>query len=174
MGETKSSPAEEHRARGPRRVRCAVLTVSDTRTIETDRSGALICELLEQAGHLVAARALVPDEEERVRAQVKEWLNDPAIDVVLCTGGTGLSPRDRTCEAVLPLLDRKIDGFGELFRTLSYEEIGAAAMLSRAIAGTNGQKAVFVMPGSSGAVRLAMTKLILPELTHLLGQLRRA
>lgn len=173
MASEISHPPSEHRSMGPRSVRCAVLTISDTRTLETDRSGGLICELLREAGHQVVQRLIVPDDEERIRSQVQEWLNDPDVDVVLCTGGTGFSPRDRTYEAVVPLLERHVDGFGELFRVLSYSEIGPAAMLSRALAGTVGGRAVFVMPGSSGAVRLAMEKLILPELGHLLGQLRR-
>jgi molybdenum cofactor biosynthesis protein B len=158
---------EQHRARGARSVACAILTVSDTRTPETDTSGAMARDLLVQAGHRIVAQAILPDEPERVRAQVAGWLADPAVEVVLVNGGTGLAPRDTTYEAIAALLDKRLDGFGELFRMLSYEQIGAAAMLSRAVAGVAGGTVVASMPGSTAAVELAMTRLLVPELGHM-------
>jgi molybdenum cofactor biosynthesis protein B len=152
----------------------ATLTVSDSRTAADDESGALIRELALAAGHRVAPAARVRDEAVEIVEQVRAFLAMREVDVVVLTGGTGLSSRDVTVEAVRPLLEREIEGFGELFRALSYREIGARAMLSRAIAGTVGGKAVFALPGSPKAVRLAMAELVLPAVGHLLGQARRA
>src|SRR5262245_23309741 len=126
---------EAHRAHGKRAVACALLTVSDTRTLETDTSGAMARDLLVQAGHRIVEHVILPDEPARVRAQVEGWLAQAEIDAVVVNGGTGLAPRDTTYEAIAGLLDKRLDGFGELFRMLSYEQIGAAAMLSRAVAG---------------------------------------
>ena len=164
---------DQHRGYAPKSVRCSVLTVSDSRTAADDKSGDLIQELLEAGGHEVAERSIVPDEPAQVKPLVLAAIARPDVDAVLLTGGTGIAPRDSTVEAVEPLLERRLDGFGELFRALSYQEIGAAAMLSRALAGTSGRTAIFLMPGSSAAVRLAVERLILPELAHLIGQLRR-
>ena len=164
----------QHRAYAPRSVACAVLTVSDSRTLEDDTSGDLIREELEKAGHAVVERSIVPDEAEQVRRAVLRGIERADVDAVLVTGGTGISPRDVTPEAVGPLLDKRLDGFGELFRMLSFEQIGAAAVLSRALAGTAGRTIVYVMPGSRGAVSLALERLIVPELAHAVGQLRRA
>jgi molybdenum cofactor biosynthesis protein B len=166
------APAE-HRAYSPERVSCVVLTVSDSRSVETDSSGKAIQESLEAAGHAVAERCIVPDEPDQIRVAILRAISRPDVDVAIVTGGTGVSSRDSTPDTIEPLLDRRLDGFGELFRALSFEEIGAAALLSRAVAGTADRTAVFVTPGSSGAVRLAMERLILPELGHLVGQLRR-
>jgi len=163
----------QHRSYAPKSVACMVVTVSDSRTLDTDTSGKSIQELLESRGHSVAERCIVPDEPDRVRGAVLRAIARSDVDVAIVTGGTGVSPRDSTPDTVEPLLDRCLDGFGELFRALSFEEIGAAALLSRALAGTAERTAVFVTPGSSGAVRLAMERLILPELGHLVGQLRR-
>lgn len=163
-----------HRSYAPKVVRCFVLTVSDRRGAEDDASGDAIAERMEAAGHRVTGRRLVPDEVPAIRAAVTAALADEEVDAVLVTGGTGAAPRDRTPEAVEPLLDRRLEGFGELFRMLSYQEIGAAAMLSRATAGTAGRRAVFLLPGSVAAVRLAVERLVVPELPHLLGQLRRS
>lgn len=163
----------EHRERGRRPVRCAVLTVSDTRTLETDEGGRLIVQLLESAGHAVLRRGVVPDEPEQVRAWLQEALADPQVQAVLTTGGTGIAPRDRTYEVVSELLEKRLDGFGELFRMLSYQEVGPAAMLSRAVGGVTGGKVVLAMPGSPAAVRLAMEKLVLPELGHLVAEASR-
>jgi molybdenum cofactor biosynthesis protein B len=164
----------EHKAKAPAApLRLAVVTVSDTRTAATDVAGDLAGSLIGAAGLVVASRDLVPDDEEAIRARVRALLAGGAADAVLLTGGTGISPRDRTVEAVLPLIERRLDGFGELFRMLSFEEIGPAAMLSRAVAGVAGRVALFAVPGSPAAVRLALERLILPELRHVLGELRR-
>lgn len=162
-----------HKERGPRHVQCAVLTVSDTRTVETDTSGQLLRRLLEEAGHTVAWHVIVPDERGQIHDAVARALADPTVEAVLATGGTGIAARDVTLEAVEPLFDKAIPGFGELFRMLSFQEIGPAALLSRAAAGVASGKVVFVSPGSSGAVKLAMERLILPELGHLVGEARR-
>ncbi len=151
----------------------ALLTVSDTRTPETDVSGAELRRLLEAAGHVVFDYRILPDEAVRVREVVQGWLRAEGCDGVLVTGGTGVSPRDRTFEALAQLLDKRLDGFGELFRMLSYEQIGSAAMLSRAVGGIAAGRLLFSMPGAPAAVKLAMERLILPELRHLQSQLRR-
>ncbi|MGG6294211.1 MogA/MoaB family molybdenum cofactor biosynthesis protein [Leptolyngbya sp. AN02str] len=158
----------------PVAVSCAVLTVSDTRTVETDRSGQLIQHLLETAGHCIAAYRILPDEAAAIAAQVRQWGTDSAIEVVILNGGTGIAPRDTTYDAIEALLDKEISGFGELFRWLSYQEIGSRAMASRAIAGVHQGTLVFSLPGSSNAVQLALESLILPELVHLVRQLNPA
>jgi molybdenum cofactor biosynthesis protein B len=158
---------EQHRAHGKRAVACAIVTVSDTRTHETDTSGAVTRDLLVQAGHVVVSQAILADEPARVRAHVEELLANPEVDAVLVNGGTGLAPRDTTYEAIAGLLEKRLDGFGELFRMLSYEQIGAAAMLSRATAGVARGKVVASMPGSTAAVELAMARLLVPELGHM-------
>ncbi len=160
----------EHRRRGSRAVSCAVVTVSDTRTAETDESGRLTRKLLEEAGHRVAHAAIVPDDPARVREAIAALLLREDVEAVLVNGGTGISPRDRTYEAIETLLDLTLHGFGELFRVLSYQEIGAAAMLSRAVAGMARGRVMFSMPGSPDAVRLALQKLILPELGHIAAE----
>ena len=162
-----------HRGEAPRTTRCAVVTVSDTRTEETDRGGGAIVELLAQAGQDVAGKTIVPDDPERIRAAVQAGMGAPEVDVVITTGGTGITRRDGTYEVVSALLDKRIDGFGELFRALSYQEIGPAAMLSRACAGLAAGTIVISLPGSENAVHLAMTKLILPELGHMVREARR-
>jgi molybdenum cofactor biosynthesis protein B len=150
-----------------------VLTISDTRTPETDTSGSAIQDLLREAGHLVIGRQVVRDEPADVQRVLRQQIasNDP--QVLITTGGTGITSRDTTYEAVSALLDKRLDGFGELFRALSFQEIGSAAMLTRACAGVAGKTLVFVLPGSEDAVRLAMTKLIIPELGHLLREVSR-
>jgi len=168
-----SPSAEQHRAAAPPSVACAVLTVSDTRTLADDKSGALIVELLEAAGHRVAERAIVRDEPTDVAAFVTKLAASNAVEAILITGGTGIAARDQTPEAILGLFTKELPGFGELFRMLSYREIGAAAMLSRAIGGVIGTTVVLLMPGSTAAVRLAVEKLILPELGHLVEHARR-
>jgi len=168
-----SAPAE-HRAYAPKSVGCAVLTVSDSRSLETDSSGQAIRAALEAAGHRAVRHEIVPDELETIRLAVLRALAQKSVDAVIATGGTGVSPRDVTPEAIEPLFEKPLAGFGELFRVLSFQEIGAAALLSRAAAGTTGGKVVFVLPGSSGAVKLGMERLIVPELAHLVGQLRRS
>jgi molybdenum cofactor biosynthesis protein B len=150
-----------------------VITVSDTRTLETDTGGARVEELLIAAGHRVVGRSVVPDDAGAIAGALAAALAREGLDAVILTGGTGVAPRDVTPEAVEPLLDRIVPGFGELFRMLSYQEIGSAAVLSRALAGLAGGRVVFVLPGSRGAVQLAMDKLVVPELGHLLGEARK-
>jgi len=163
----------EHKSYAPPSVGCYVLTVSDTRTPETDMGGLAIRELLAGAGHPLTGSAIVRDDPAAVVARVRERLNDGDTQVIITTGGTGISSRDSTYEAVEGLLEKRLPGFGELFRMLSFQEIGSAAMMSRATAGTVGRKAIFILPGSPDAVRLAMTRLILPELSHVVQQLRK-
>jgi len=152
-------------------VRCFVLTISDTRTAETDTSGDAIADALTSAGHALAGRRIVRDDPAAVRDVVTAQA--VSAEVIITTGGTGITSRDSTYEAIASLLDKRLDGFGELFRMISYDEIGSAAMLSRACAGSIGRAAVFSLPGSEHAVRLAMTKLILPEIGHVVRELSR-
>ena len=163
----------EHKSHGPASVACFVLTVSDTRTAETDSSGRAIRDLLTAAGHTVSGHAIVRDEPASVRDHVVEQCASAATQVIITTGGTGITSRDGTYEAVDALLDKRLDGFGELFRMLSFQEIGSAAMMSRATAGTVKGRVVFVLPGSENAVRLAMSRLIIPELAHVVQQVRK-
>ncbi len=157
----------EHRDAGNRPLNVAVLTVSDTRTVETDSGGHLIRTMLENAGHAVAATAIVKDDESAIAQMVKAWMANERVDAIILTGGTGIAARDRTVEALVPLIDRRIEGFGELFRMLSYQEVGSAAMLSRAFAAVIDTTPVFALPGSRNAIALAMEKLILPEIGHI-------
>lgn len=167
-----SISAEQHKQEAPTSVRCLVITVSDTRTVETDKSGQLIAQLLESHGHAIAGRRIVPDDGAEIVLLLQKAAEEPDVEAVLLSGGTGIAARDVTIEAVQGLLDKELPGFGELFRYLSFtEDIGSAAMLSRAIAGTMGRTAVFAMPGSTGAVRLAMTRLVLPELGHVMREI---
>jgi len=163
----------EHKRQAPAAIACYVLTVSDTRTPETDASGRAIRELLEGAGHRTTGHDIVKDDPSQVAARVRERLGDPETHAIITTGGTGISTRDGTFEAVDALLEKRLDGFGELFRMLSFQEIGTAAMLSRATAGTVGRKAIFALPGSENAVRLAMSRLVLPEIAHVIQQLKK-
>lgn len=162
---------ELHRATAPTSVRCFVLTISDTRTEQNDSSGDAIAGLLTADGHDLAGRALVKDSPDAVRRVLTA--RAATVDVLITTGGTGITSRDSTYEAITALLHKQLDGFGELFRMLSFQEIGSAAMLTRACAGTIGTTAVFSLPGSEHAVRLGMTKLILPEIGHVVRELRR-
>jgi len=168
--------ASSHRKAAPAadEIRVAVITVSDTRTLQSDESGSLAEALTTKAGHQLTRRDLVRDEPSQIAARVRELADRREVDAILLTGGTGVAARDGTVEALTPLFDRRLDGFGELFRMLSFAEVGAAAMLSRATGGTRGAVAIFAMPGSPAAVQLALEKLILPELRHLIGQLRQA
>jgi molybdenum cofactor biosynthesis protein B len=147
-------------------VKVAVLTVSDTRTLADDRSGQTAIELLRDAGHEIAARAIVKDNREAIRAQLRAWIEDPNVEVVITTGGTGVTPRDVTPEALAPLVTKPIPGFGELFRWLSYEEIGTSTIQSRAEAALCGSTYVFLLPGSPSGVRSALTRILLPQLDH--------
>jgi|TARA_B110000116_G_scaffold241141_1_gene229566 molybdenum cofactor biosynthesis protein B len=163
----------EHRAASPTQIRCYVLTVSDTRTEENDTGGRLVRELLAGDGHEVVGHAIVPDEPATLRAAIEKQLDAEAVQAVITTGGTGISRRDGTFEVVSTLIDKRIDGFGELFRALSFEEIGPSAMLSRACAGTARGKILISLPGSKNAVRLGVTRLVLPELGHLVREVTR-
>jgi molybdenum cofactor biosynthesis protein B len=179
----------EHQAQAPASVRCAVLTISDSRTEDTDTGGRAIVSLLVDAGHQVVARAIVKDDPGAIRARVLEWTDrraapdnpvspaatavGPDVQAIITTGGTGISSRDGTYETIVALLDKQLDGFGELFRMLSFQEIGPAAMLSRACAGVSRRHLIVSLPGSEHAVRLAMTRLILPELGHLIREVSR-
>jgi molybdopterin adenylyltransferase len=163
----------EHKAQAPHSVRCYVVTVSDTRTNDTDASGRLIADLLTAGGHVVAGRTIVRDNPDLVRDTVIRQLATPGLQAIITTGGTGISSRDSTFEAISAMLQKRLDGFGELFRMLSYEQIGPAAIMSRACAGLASGRIVVSLPGSEAAVRLAMEKLIIPELSHMVQQAER-
>ncbi|MDZ8186009.1 MAG: molybdenum cofactor biosynthesis protein B [Nostoc sp. ChiSLP02] len=152
---------------------CAVVTVSDTRTAETDKSGQLIQQLLIAANHAVGAYTIIKDEPTQIQKQIENLGKSTNLDAVIFNGGTGIAPRDTTYDAIEQLLEKTLPGFGELFRFLSYQEIGSRAIASRAVAGIYQNKLIFSLPGSSNAVRLAMEKLILPELAHLVSQMRK-
>jgi molybdenum cofactor biosynthesis protein B len=170
-----SSPSvEEHRRDSPTSVACAVLTISDTRAKETDRSGELIRQNLLWRGHEVVAYEIVPDDPDAIRGMLQGWIAQTDVQAVITNGGTGISGRDTTYETIEALLDKQLTGFGEIFRMLSYQEIGAAAMLSRAVAGVANHTAIFSTPGSSNAVKLAMEKLIGPELGHVVHELTKS
>jgi molybdenum cofactor biosynthesis protein B len=153
-------------------IACAVITISDTRTIETDRSGQLLQQLLLDSGYQVGAYQIVKDEPEQIITQLTQLSDRDDLAALIFNGGTGIAPRDTTYDAIAIRLEKTLPGFGELFRWLSYQEIGSRAIASRAIAGIYQQKLIFSLPGSSNAVRLAMSQLILPELTHLVKQLQ--
>ena len=163
----------EHKARAPQSVACFVLSMSDTRTLAEDTSAQAIVDLLEASGHRVTGRRLIKDDPAEVASIVRHELAHGEARVIITTGGTGIAKRDSTYEALAGLFDKTMPGFGELFRMLSFQEIGSAAMLSRATAGVAGGRAIFVLPGSEHAVRLAMTRLIIPELGHLVQQLTK-
>jgi molybdopterin adenylyltransferase len=166
-------PDAEHKQGAPRVIRCCIVTVSDTRTDATDTSGRAIADLLTAAGHQITGRAIVKDDSFLVRRLVERQLSNDDVDVVITTGGTGITARDTTFEAIDSMLEKRLPGFGELFRMLSYEQIGSAAMMSRATAGIAAGHVVAALPGSEAAVRLAMEKLLLPELGHLVQQARK-
>ncbi len=163
----------EHKKLSPAVAHVYILTISDTRTEATDTSGDAIFDLLLSGGHQITGRKLVRDEPEEVRQAIREQLDKEDVQVIITTGGTGITSRDTTFEAIDALLEKRLDGFGELFRMLSYEEIGSAAMMSRACAGLARGKVIVSLPGSEDAVRLAMTRLILPELGHLVREASR-
>jgi molybdenum cofactor biosynthesis protein B len=173
MTRDRAATPREHKATAPASVACYVLTVSDTKTPETDTSGALIRDLLSAAGHRVTGSAIVPDEPLEVTRLVRAACADGTTQVVILTGGTGITSRDSTFEAIEALLDKRLPGFGELFRMLSFAEVGAAAMLSRAQMGIHARRIVVSLPGSPNACRLALEKLIIPELGHLLREVSR-
>jgi molybdenum cofactor biosynthesis protein B len=168
-----SESVQGHREAAPEAVRVAVLTISDTRTPETDTGGDVAEETMRGAGHEVVARGIVRDEAASIRTQLVDLLARSDVDAVVTTGGTGISDRDTTYEVVERMIEKRLDGFGEIFRMLSYEEIGAAAVLSRAVAGAVGTKLVASLPGSRNAVRLGMEKLLVPEIAHIVFELRK-
>jgi molybdenum cofactor biosynthesis protein B len=163
----------EHHAAASASLNLAVITVSDTRTIETDTSGALIVALAEEAGHRVRKRQIVRDEPAEMTPLIQVCSSSGELDAILVTGGTGISPRDRTYETVSALLTKPLPGYGELFRMLSYAEIGPACLLSRAVGGLIDKMVILVMPGSRAAVELAMRRIILPELPHIVREARK-
>ncbi|MBD3676235.1 MAG: molybdenum cofactor biosynthesis protein MoaB [Planctomycetaceae bacterium] len=163
----------ERTASGKQGIGFAVITLSDTRTTADDKSGQLIQQLIDDAGHQTAAYELVPDDPERIALALDNALSNDRVQVIVTNGSTGISARDTVVEIVENILEKRLDGFGELFRSLSYDEIGPAAMLSRAVGGTLGRRVIFSLPGSSNAVRLGMTKLILPQVGHLVQELHK-
>ena len=172
MTEADAVP-RDHKAHAPKSVGCLVLTISDSKSPETDTSGQLIRELLTKAGHQVVSSAIVKDDPAQVQDVIRQGCEDPRIQALVLTGGTGITSRDSTFDAVESLLEKHLPGFGELFRVLSYEEIGAAAILSRAQAGVRRGRIIFSLPGSPNACRLALEKLIISELGHLVGEVSR-
>ena len=163
----------QHKSAGAQRIGCMVITCSDTRTPETDTSGQLIQRLLKEAEHHIVAYHVIKDEPSEIQHLLKQEAKNDSLHAIIINGGTGISQRDSTFEAIDQLLEKRLDGFGELFRYLSYKDIGSPAMLSRATAGLYQGKVVFSTPGSSGAVRLAMEQLILPEIGHIVGEMRK-
>ncbi len=151
---------------------CAVITISDSRTIATDQSGKIIQDLLLDRGHCVVEYQILPDEPQQILAVVQRLVAIDSLDAIICNGGTGIAPRDTTYDAIAQILEKTLPGFGEIFRWLSFQEIGSRAIASRAIAGTYKNKLIFSLPGSSNAVRLGMTQLILPEIAHLTKQMK--
>lgn len=171
-GGISMSSVQEHRKEAPNTVGCMIITVSDTRTTETDISGKLMRELLEGAGYFIVDHRIVKDEYHDIRQAVQEASTTPRVEAILLNGGTGIAKRDTTYEAVRDMLDKEMHGFGEIFRQLSFaEDIGSAAILSRAIGGVYRDKAIFSMPGSSGAVKLALTRIVVPELKHIMREI---
>jgi molybdenum cofactor biosynthesis protein B len=168
-----SESVHKHKESAPKTVRVAILTISDTRTPETDTGGDIAEELLEGAGQEVVDRRIVRDEDSGIRNNLIDLLARSDVDAVVATGGTGISARDTTYEVVERMVEKRLDGFGEIFRMLSYEEIGSAAIMSRALAGSVGSKFVASLPGSRNAVRLAVEKLLVPELSHVVFELRK-
>lgn len=164
----------EHKANAPKSIKCVIITVSDTRTVETDKSGRQMIDLLEANGHVICDYKIVKDDALAIKEAVLDGIANDDVQAILTNGGTGIALRDVTIETLKSMFDKEISGFGEIFRFLSYtEDIGSAAILSRAIAGVIGTKVIFATPGSTGAVKLAMNKLILPELAHVVGELHK-
>jgi len=168
-----SQSTNQHRCDSPKSVRCTVVTISDTRTLENDRGGTLIVEMLESGGHELSGRHIVRDDPKEIEPLLRKLADPNSTDAILMTGGTGIAARDQTFETVSSLLTKSMPGYGELFRMLSYSDIGPAAMLSRAVGGVLNNVIVLTMPGSVAAVRLAMEKLIVPEIGHLVYEARK-
>lgn len=168
-----NNSVDQHHATSPDRLRCVVITVSDTRTLDNDTGGAAVIERLEEAEHTIAERQIIRDDPAVMRPLLEQLRDRDDIDAILLTGGTGIASRDTTFETVSALLSKPLPGYGEIFRMLSFAEIGPAAMLSRAVGGLLGNKVLLTMPGSPAGVHLAMEKLIVPELGHLVREARR-
>ena len=164
---------QEHKQKAPQSVSCAVLTISDRRTEQDDESGRLINQKLTQNGHRVLAYSILKNEAEAIRKKIDELLRQEELQVIIASGGTGVSHRDVTVETISPILEKKLDGFGELFRFLAYQEIGTGSIMSRAMAGVVGGKVILCLPGSLGAANLAMDQIILPEIGHLVREATR-
>ncbi len=164
---------QEHKQKSPRSVSCAVLTISDSRTEQNDDSGRLIKQKLSQNGHQVTHYFILKDETDSIKKTIYELLGQEELQVIITNGGTGTSRRDITVETIYPILEKKLDGFGELFRFLTYQEIGTGSILSRAMAGVAKGKVILCLPGSPGAAELAMEKIILPEIGHLVREVTR-
>lgn len=164
---------EEHKKKAPQHVSCAVLTISDSRTERDDESGKLIKQRLSDNGHQVMSYSMLKNEADSIKKKIYELLRQEELQVIITSGGTGVSHRDITVETISPILEKKLDGFGELFRSLSYQEIGTTSIMSRAIAGVAGGKVILCLPGSPEAVKLAMDKVILPEIGHLVREATR-
>ena len=164
---------QEHKREAPQTISCAIITISDSRTEQTDESGTLLKQRLSDSGHRVIAYAILKNDVDAIKKKINELLSQPELQVIITSGGTGAGHRDITVETISPFLDKKLDGFGELFRSLSYQEIGTASIMSRAIAGVVGGKVIICLPGSLGAVKLAMDKIILPEIGHLVREATR-
>ncbi len=164
---------QEHKEKSPRNVSCAIFTISDTRTEETDESGRLLRERLTQNGHSIVQYSILKNDADDIRQKIQDLLREDAVQVIITSGGTGMSRRDSTVETVLPMLEKKLDGFGELFRFLTFQELGTASIMSRAMAGAARGKVIICIPGSLGAVRLAMDKIILPEIGHMVREATR-
>ncbi|MDR4492945.1 MAG: molybdenum cofactor biosynthesis protein B [Nitrospirales bacterium] len=173
-GEHHTQPSHiSHKEQDTLSLGCVVITCSDSRTLDTDISGKLICHLLKSQGHTIIDYRILKDEPADITKHLQQTIQQSTSHIIIINGGTGISKRDSTFEAVDGFLEKRLDGFGELFRYLSYNDIGSAAMLSRATAGIRGHHVIFSIPGSKGAVQLAMEKLILPELGHLVGELTK-
>ncbi|MFC2011904.1 molybdenum cofactor biosynthesis protein B [Chloroflexota bacterium] len=164
---------QEHKEASPKSVNCAVLTFSDSRTEQTDESGKLLCQKLSENGHRVLAYAVLKDDSEAIRRKLDELLGQDELQVIITNGGTGIGRRDVAVETVSAFLEKTLDGFGELFRSLSYQEIGTASIMSRAVAGVAKGKVIICLPGSSGAARLAIDKIVLPEIGHMVREVSK-
>lgn len=169
----RSMGYHEHKQKAPQRVSCAVLTISDSRTEQDDESGRLIRERLSESGHRVVSYSILKNDAESIRREIRELLGREELQVIITSGGTGVSRKDVTIDSIAPILEKKLDGFGELFRLLTYQEIGTGSIMSRAIAGVVQSKVILCLPGSLGAVTLAMDKIILPEIGHLVREATR-
>ena len=163
----------DHKEQSPKTVTCAILIISDSRTEATDESGRFLKERLAGAGHSVLSYALLKNDPDAIKKTVQNWVARPELQVIIASGGTGASHRDVTVETISPMLDKKLDGFGELFRFLTYQDIGATSVMSRAMAGVINGKILISLPGSLGAVTLAMEKIILPEIGHMVREATR-